>query len=263
MSSRSPASRTSRCQRPVGALAASPRQERLPLILRRLNRRYGRPSHARGGDPLDSLIGTVLSQNTSDVNSHRAFRHLKERFPTWADALAARPSQIARAIRSGGLGEIKSRRIKQILQEVARDRGRLDLSFLRRASLPEARQYLTALPGVGPKTAACVLLFSLGKPAFPVDTHVLRVSKRLGLLPPRTTMEQAHEVFEAMLDSGGPGRKAAWEADAMLALHLGLVRHGREICLARRPRCGLCPLFDLCPRIGVGRTAAASARRSK
>ncbi len=230
----------------------SPAQARLPLILRQLNRTYGRPSHARGGDPLDSLIGTVLSQNTTDANSHRAFERLKERFPRWDDVLAARPRRIAGAIRSGGLGEIKSRRIKQILREIERERGELNLSFLRRRPVPEARDYLTGLPGVGPKTAACVLLFSLGKPAFPVDTHVLRVSKRLGLLPPRTTMERAHEIFQAMLDSSGPDTNQQWSARDMLAFHLGLVRHGREICSARRPRCGICPLSDLCPRVGVG-----------
>ena len=127
--------------------------------------------------------------------------------------------------------------------------------------MPAGREYLSALPGVGPKTAACVLLFSLGKPAFPVDTHVLRVSKRLGLLPTKTTMEQAHGIFEAMLDSAGPGRKAQWDADDMLALHLGLVRHGRETCAARRPRCEICPLLDLCPRIGVD-GAAGKVRQS-
>jgi len=247
--------------RVAGGLASGPRRERLPLILRQLERTYGRPAHARGGDALDSLIGTVLSQNTSDVNSHRAFERLKERFPRWESVLTAHPSRIAGAIRSGGLAEIKSRRIKRILREIERDRGGLDLSFLRRSSVPAAREYLTALPGVGPKTAACVLLFSLGKAAFPVDTHVLRVSKRLDLLPPKTTMEQAHDVYEAMLDSAAPGGKARWEADDMLALHLGLVRHGREICAARRPRCEVCPLLDLCPRIGVD-GAAGKARRS-
>ena len=222
----------------------------MSLVLRQLNTTYGRPSHARGGDPLDSLIGTVLSQNTTDVNSHRAFARLKSVFPAWQEAMSARPSQIARAIRSGGLADIKARRIKQILKQIARDQGKLDLSFLRRKAVPEARRYLTSFPGVGPKTAACVLLFSLGKAAFPVDTHVLRVSKRLGILPPRTTMEQAHDVYESMLDSAGPSENP-WSADDMLALHLGLVKHGRTTCLARRPRCSLCSLADLCPRIGV------------
>lgn len=233
-------------------MASAPVGERLPLILRRLNRSYGRPAHARGGDPVDSLIGTLLSQNTTDANSHRAFQQLKERFPTWDAVLQARPRRIASAIRSGGLGDIKSRRIKRILREIAQDRGRLDLTFLRRKSVPEARDYLTSLPGVGPKTAACVLLFSLGKPAFPVDTHVLRVSKRLGILPPNTTMERAHDIYEALLDSRNPGRGSVpWDRQAMLELHLGLVRHGRETCHPRRPDCGRCALGELCPRIGV------------
>jgi endonuclease-3 len=210
---------------------------------------------------LDSLIGTVLSQNTSDVNSHRAFEQLKERFPTWENVLAARPSRIASAIRSGGLGEIKSRRIKQILREIQRERGELDLSFLRRMTVPEASDYLTGLPGVGPKTAACVLLFSLGLPVFPVDTHVLRVSKRLGLVSPKTTMERAHKVFGVMLNSSGSRGTDGWSAGDMLALHLGLVRHGREICSARRPRCEVCPLFDLCPRVGVETSTAAMGKR--
>ncbi len=208
--------------------AASPPAARLPLVVRQLNGTYGRPKHAPRGDPLDSLIGTVLSQNTTDANSHRAFAELKARFPTWDAALAARPRQIAAAIRSGGLGEIKSRRIKRILAEIEEDRGRLDL------------------------TAACVVLFSLGRPAFPVDTHVLRVSKRLGILPPNTTMERAHDIYEALLDSSGTGReKGPWDRQAMLELHLGLVRHGREVCHPRRPECGRCALGELCPRMGV------------
>ena len=228
-----------------GDLAAGPPSVRLPLILRQLDRSYGRRAHGQEGDPLDVLIATVLSQNTSDINSHRAFAQLKAAFATWHDVLAARPSQIASAIRSGGLAEVKARRIKQILREIEEDRGKLDLRFLRRKPVPEARDYLTALPGVGPKTAACVLLFSLKRPAFPVDTHVLRVSKRLGLIPPKTTMERAHEVYETMLSGD------EWSAADMLALHLGLVHHGRVTCIARRPRCEVCSIYDLCPRIGV------------
>ena len=235
-------------------------RERLPLVLRRLNRSYGRPAHARRGDPLDSLIGTVLSQNTTDANSHRAFAELKARFPSWRQVLAARPQQIAAAIRSGGLGDIKARRIKRILGEIEEDRGRLDLSFLRRRTAGRAREYLTGLPGVGPKTAACVVLFSLEKAAFPVDTHVLRVSKRLGILDPKATMERAHEVYEALLDSSGPAASRKWDRRAMLELHLGLVRHGREVCHARRPECERCALTELCPRVGVPEVAARRRR---
>ncbi len=239
------------------SFAAGQPAARLPLVVRQLNGRYGRPSHGRRGDPLDSLIATVLSQNTTDVNSGRAFARLKERFPTWDEALAARPRAIAAAIRPGGLGEIKSRRIKRILREIEEDRGGLDLGFLRRWRAGKAGEYLRGLPGVGPKTAACVVLFSLGKAAFPVDTHVLRVSKRLGVLPPSTTMEQAHEVYGALLDSGEGAR---WDRKAMLELHLGLVRHGREVCHPRRPECEGCALSELCPRIGV---AAAAGRRRR
>jgi endonuclease-3 len=253
--------------RSSGSLSAGPPEARLRLILGRLNRSYGRPSHARGGDPLDSLIGTVLSQNTTDVNSGRAFAQLKARFPNWESVLDARPNRIATAIRSGGLGDIKARRIKRILRQIEEDRGRLDLSFLRRMPLGEARDYLTDLPGVGPKTAACVLLFSLHRAAFPVDTHVLRVSRRLGLIRPKTTMERAHEIFEVLFE-GSASRDGGkrWSSQAMLALHLGLVRHGRQICAARRPRCDICPLFEICPRVGVSadrRVGVAADHRRK
>jgi endonuclease-3 len=204
--------------------------------------------HARERDPLDSLIGTVLSQNTTDANSGLAFERLKARFPTWQAVAEARPARIAAAIRSGGLAEIKARRIKRILAQIERDRGRLDLGFLRRLPRDRAREYLIGLPGVGPKTAACVLLFSLGKAAFPVDTHVLRVSKRLGLIPPNTTMERAHGIFGELL-----------RPEQMLPLHLGLIWHGRRVCVARRPRCSACVLCELCPRVGV----TASADKGK
>lgn len=212
----------------------------MPLILARLPRVVSRPVHARRRSPVDALVATVLSQNTSDANSGRAFAQLKAHFPTWEQALAAPPRAIADAIRSGGLAEIKSRRIQAILRRIVEDRGRLDLSHLRRLPLEKARDYLISLPGIGKKTAAVVLLFSLGRPIFPVDTHVLRVSQRLGLIPPKTTMDRAHDLFAEMLSP-----------EQMLPLHLGLIRHGREVCIAGRPRCGECALADLCPRVGV------------
>lgn len=222
------------------SLAFAPPSARIPLILRNLGRGFRRPVHAVKRSPLDSLIATVLSQNTTDANSGRAFRHLKARFPDWQEAAKARTRQIAAAIRSGGLADIKAARIKRILGRIEKDRGRLDLSFLQHLTIEQARSYLVGLPGVGPKTAACVLLFSLDKPVFPVDTHVLRVSKRLGLIPPKTTMERAHDIFAALV-----------RPKQTLPLHLGLVRHGRQVCLARRPRCPICTISDLCPRIGV------------
>jgi endonuclease-3 len=243
------------------SLAFSSARERIPLILRRVGPSRRRPVHARRRDPLDTLIGTVLSQNTTDANSGRAFEQLKERFPHWEEVLRARPERIASTIRSGGLAEVKSRRIRRILKQIAQDRGKLDLSFLSRLPLETARRYLQNLPGVGPKTAACVLLFSLGKPAFPVDTHVLRVSKRLGLIPADTDMERAHDIFGTLLDSAqaSPGRTSYGRRE-MLALHLGLVKHGREVCVARLPRCRVCTLFDLCPRIGVSAAVAVGKR---
>lgn len=234
------------------SLAAAPPKARIPLILRRLGRTAERPVHARALDPLDSLILGVLSQNTTDVNSGRAFSQLRQRFPTWGEVVRARPQQIAAAIRSGGLAEIKSRRIKDILAQIEEDRGQLDLSFLRRLPMTKARDYLVGLSGIGRKTAAVVLLFALNKPAFPVDTHVLRVSKRLGLIPPNTTADRAHDIFDELL-KGARG--------AMSDLHLGLVRHGRTVCIAGRPRCPLCVLFELCPRVGV--TLTSQARRQR
>jgi endonuclease-3 len=200
--------------------------------------------------PLDSLMLTVLSQNTTDANSGRAFEQLTARFPTWEAVLAAPARDVADTIRSGGLAEIKSGRLKQILARIEEDRGRLDLSFLKRMPIGEARDYLLDLPGVGRKTAAVVMLFSLGMPAFPVDTHVLRVSKRLGLIPPGTTMDKAHDLFEDIVD-----------AEVMSDLHLGLIRHGRTVCIARRPKCPACALMDLCPQVGVTGASQERGRR--
>jgi endonuclease-3 len=202
-------------------------------------------------DPLDSLVLTVLSQNTTDANSGRAFEQLRERFPTWEQVVAARTSQVAAAIHSGGLAEIKSGRIKQILHRIQEDQGELALDSLRKMPPAEVRDYLLSLPGVGRKTAAVVMLFSLDMPAFPVDTHVLRVSKRLGLIPPKTTMDRAHELFADVV-----------EPKQMASLHLGLIRHGREVCAARWPRCPECKLLDLCPQIGVAIISANGKRNT-
>ncbi|MGD0112137.1 MAG: endonuclease III, partial [Armatimonadota bacterium] len=182
--------------------------------------------------------------------SGRAFEQLTARFPTWEAVLAAPARDVADTIRSGGLAEIKSGRLKQILARIEEDRGRLDLSFLKRMPIGEARDYLLDLPGVGRKTAAVVMLFSLGMPAFPVDTHVLRVSKRLGLIPPGTTMDKAHDLFEDIVD-----------AEVMSDLHLGLIRHGRTVCIARRPKCPACALMDLCPQVGVTGASQERGRR--
>jgi endonuclease-3 len=203
---------------------------------RRLARRFGPLDPPRRRDPLEELILTVLSQNTSDVNRDRAFASLTERFPTWEDVLHASVEDIADAIRPGGLANTKAPRIQAILSAIEEREGSLDLSFLRDLSDAEVTAYLTALPGVGPKTAACVLAFSLERPALPVDTHVYRTAQRLGLLPAKTSAAAAHAVLEALVPP-----------KLRVQTHVGLIRLGREICKPGRPRCEECPLLDLCP----------------
>jgi endonuclease III len=193
---------------------------------------------------LDELVATVLSQHTSDRNSERAFALLKERFPTWEQVRRAPTAAVADAIRCGGIADQKAIRIQRILAEVEEREGRLDLSRLARLDDEQVEAYLTSLPGVGPKTAACVLAFSMGRPAFPVDTHVHRVTTRLGWIPAAASAEQAHMLLARLVPP-----------DARYDLHLALVVHGRTVCDARRPRCGACPVRGLCPTAGAGRGA--------
>ena len=206
----------------------------------RLTAAYGPPEPLRPSDPLAGLIGTILSQHTSDANSERAFAALLARFGDLEAVSRAPVAAIEDAIRIGGLAKVKAPRIKAVLQRLQEERGTLDLEFLRELDLPTARDYLTRLGGVGPKTAACVLLFNLGLPAIPVDTHVHRVSRRLGLIGPRTGAARAHAILEALV----PPEKA-------YSFHVNLIRHGRRVCRAPRARCEICPLADLCPKIGV------------
>jgi endonuclease III len=205
-------------------------------VLRLLRKEYGRRNWQPGQAPLSTLIATVLSQNTSDVNSHRALAALVNRFGSWESVATADVSELAEAIRAGGLADIKARRIKSILHQIQEERGRLDLSFLDNAGLAEAKAWLRQLPGVGPKTAGCVLLFSLGKPAMPVDTHVFRVAKRLGMIGARVSVEKAHEILESLLPP-----KNVYE------FHILMVEHGRRACKAQRPRCAGCVLKGPCP----------------
>lgn len=205
-----------------------------------LDRFYGPVQPARRAEPLDELVGTILSQNTSDLNSGRAFDSLLARFGSWEAVAGADEAEIIDAIRLGGLAQIKGPRIKRVLQRIKQDRGELSLEFLCDLPPAAARAYLTALPGVGLKTAACVQLFACGQDALPVDTHVHRVATRLGLVPIGTSADRAHDVLEAIVP---PARH--------YSVHVHLIRHGREICKAQRPRCTECPLRDLCPRVGV------------
>lgn len=209
---------------------------RITQIVRRLQKTYGPCPWRQHGKPLDGLIGTVLSQHTSDANSDAAYENLRRAFPTWRACMSARPGEVERAIRCGGLARQKTRSIQAILRFLQVDRGRLSLDFLRRWPMRRAREYLLALPGVGPKTAACVLLFNLHKPALPVDTHVHRLARRLGLIPDDASAEDAHELLEA-----------ACPKRLVYPFHILLIRHGREVCRARKPRCDECVLAEICP----------------
>jgi endonuclease-3 len=205
-----------------------------------LIKEYGKPIKRKTRSPLDVLVSTILSQNTSDKNSRPAFRNLKEKFKTWEEVEKARVSQIEKAIRRGGLGNIKAKRIKEVLKEIQRREGRISLSVLKKLSDSEGFEYLKTLKGVGEKTAACVLLFALNRNILPVDTHILRVSKRLGLIPPKTTLKAAHGILGKIIPKKD-----------VYPFHLNLIHHGREICHARNPRCSECFLKSICPKIGI------------
>jgi endonuclease-3 len=194
------------------------------------------------GHPIAELVLTVLSQSTNDRNRDIAYLGLRERFPTWEAVRDAPVDEIEQAIRPGGISKVKSVRIKAILEVISEtsEDGELSLDWLPQRTVPEAQAYLTSLPGVGRKTAACVLLFALGMHDVPVDTHVSRVSTRLGLLRPGAPFEEQHDVFLAFTP---PGQE--------LELHLNLLRHGRRTCHARRPECSACVLERGCPKVGV------------
>jgi len=205
-------------------------------ILELLIEEYGNREWQPRESPLSVLVQTILSQNTSDTNSRRAFESLLASFGSWDEVADASVSHIADSIRAGGLGEIKAKYIKQVLEEIRRRRDGFDLDFLRQLSLDEARDWLRQLPGVGMKTASCVLIFSLGMPALPVDTHVFRVAKRLGLVDSKSSVERAHKVIESLAPPGD-----------VYQLHVLLIEHGRKICKAQRPLCNQCALRGLCP----------------
>ncbi|MGB9299612.1 MAG: endonuclease III [Anaerolineae bacterium] len=196
---------------------------------------YGHHEWRSHHDAVSELVRTILSQNTSDVNSDRAFARLQSRFATWEQLLLAGAEEIVEAIQPGGLAWIKAPRIQKALQAILKERGELSLDFLKDMDIQEASAWLVSLEGVGPKTAACVLLFALGRPALPVDTHVLRVSRRLGLIGPRDSAEKAHIVLGDLLPD-----------EAVYDFHVNMVTHGRQVCRAQRPRCDACCLAPLC-----------------
>ena len=213
---------------------ANPR--RLRAIHRRLLKRFGELVPPRAADPLDELVLTVLSQHTSDLNAERAFGALRAAYPDWQGVVDARSGDVADVIRSGGLANTKAPRIQAILREVAEREGSYSLDGLRDLPDAEARTYLTSLPGIGPKTAAVVLSFALGRDAMPVDTHVHRVTRRLGIVPDKASAERADRILHDLVPDG-----------LRTPLHVAFIRLGREICKAPIPRCAQCPLKDLCP----------------
>jgi endonuclease III len=220
-------------------LAADRRRRRrlAEVALDRLGERYEHPAWAGPRvDTVSELVLTILSQNTADVNSFRAFSALRARYASWDDVLAAPTDELEDVIRPGGLAPTKSRRIQHVLAEVyAVTGGSWDLDFLGTVPVSEARDWLTSLPGIGRKTASIILLFGFGRAAMPVDTHVHRVATRLGMLPARTPLDRAHDLLEGVL-----------APEEMYPFHVELIRHGRDTCRAPRPICGICPLTDVC-----------------
>jgi endonuclease-3 len=197
---------------------------------------YGVPPWEPDRDPLGGLVATILSQHTSDTNSARAYARLVERLPTWEQVRDAPTDVVADAIRPGGLAKLKAERIQRILREISSQLGgALNLDALHDMPLEDAMTYLQSFSGIGPKTAACVLLFSLGRPAFPVDTHVWRVSKRLGIIDSRMSAEAAHDTLIRLIP-------AEWRH----TMHVDLIRQGRQLCHAQRPQCSSCLLRPEC-----------------
>jgi endonuclease-3 len=205
-------------------------------VIELLQKEYGSINWRSRTDPLSELIMTILSQNTSDHNSRRAFDSLLKRFGSWEAVVEGSVEDITEAIRLGGLAQVKAPRIKQILQQIRTQRGSLDLRFLKKMPVAEAKEWLQSLPGVGPKTAACVLLFSLGKPVLPVDTHIHRVAKRVGLIDSKVSAEKAHDILGSMVP-----------AEDVYQFHIHMIEHGRRVCKAQRPRCHECILLKVCP----------------
>jgi endonuclease-3 len=211
-----------------------PKTEKAMRIHALLRQEYGEHEwHPH--DPIATLVSTIISQNTNDVNRDHAFERLRARFPTWESVRDAPLDELVKAIRPAGLGPTKAPRIQQALRRITQARGEIELAFLNEMELEEARSWLLDIPGVGPKTAAIVLLFALGHPAFPVDTHVHRVTRRLGLIPDKTSREQAHELLEDLIPP-----------ELYYAFHLNLIQHGRAVCHARTPDCPRCVLQDHC-----------------
>ena len=216
-----------------------------------LGKEYGPFEWKARYDPASELVYTILSQHTSDVNSKRAFTNLMQRFGSLDVLARAEVQEIEEAIRTAGLFWVKAPRIKSVLNQVLKEVGSFDLSFLREMPLEEAKAWLRKLDGIGPKTAAIILCFALGMPAMPVDTHIFRVAKRIGLIGPKVTADQAHDILEPLVPP-----------EEVFSFHLYLINHGRQVCKALRPRCAECVLAWGCPsRKKFERSTAVSRKR--
>lgn len=220
------------------------RRERYRFVEEALAERYGRRQWQRSLPPVDELVSTILSQATSDGNRDKGFAGLQERFVDWEAVMNALPEAVVEAIRPAGLANQKGPRIQMALRFVYEQRGELDLDFLEEMPLEEAKAWLTQIDGVGPKTAAILLLFTFQRPVFPVDTHVHRICRRVGLIGPKVSAEKAHDELEALGDPAG-----------FYSFHMNLIRHGREVCTARNPRCDGCPLRSVCDYYQSGQAA--------
>jgi endonuclease III len=210
-------------------------QKKAEIVRERLLETFGEPEWRAHLDPISELVSTILSQNTNDTNRDKAFERLRERFSSWEEVRDGDVDEVIDAIRPAGLANQKGPRIQAALRFITEERGELDLEFLKDWPVDEGKEWLSSIKGVGPKTAAIVLLFSLEKPAFPVDTHVHRVTKRLGLIQARSSREKAHDELEELIPP-----------EAYYSFHLNVIRHGREVCTSRNPRCDECVLRDLC-----------------
>jgi len=209
--------------------------KRIKKLSLKLEKIYGKKRWKIHADPLSELIATILSQNTSDHNSHRAYFDLRSKFKTWDQVRKARLRSVADTIRSGGLADVKAQRIKDILNQIYEENHNLDMNFLKKWRTERIKAYLRRFKGVGEKTVACVLLFSLRRPAMPVDTHVLRVSKRLGLVPQKTDSKATEAILEELIPQ-----------NLIYQFHLNLIQHGRNMCKATNPRCESCVLLQNC-----------------
>ena len=216
-------------------MTAGDLQSRALEVHQRLLRAFGQQPLSLGRDPIAVLVSTIISQNTNDTLRDKAFDVLRQRFPSWEQVRDAPVEDVTASIRIAGLSQQKGPCIQQALRRISEERGELSLDFLADMEVGEAKQWLTSMKGVGPKTAAIVLLFSLGMPAFPVDTHIHRVTRRLGLIPENASAEKAHGLLESLL-----------RPETYHSFHLNVIRLGRQVCAARRPRCERCVLRDLC-----------------